>query len=204
VFLIFGILKRLLASAMSLVLLGLVGLAGYVFYNGNQIQLERTDAIVVMGASQFDGVPSPVFANRLDRAIDLHLLDVAPVIITVGGKQPGDRFTEASAGRSYLIDSGISKKVVTAIPTGDDTLSSIRAIAVYLNKNSMSSVTVVSDPSHVTRAKFILEKLGFTVYVAPTLDGPGSDFKIDYLGREVAGILQFFLMEQWGIDAAAR
>jgi uncharacterized SAM-binding protein YcdF (DUF218 family) len=179
-------------------------LAGWVHVNGRQIQLEPSDAIVVLGASQFDGDPSPVFANRLDRALEVSLLGVSDQIITVGGKQPGDRFTEASAGRDYLIDSGLKPKKIEAIPTGSDTVSSLQAVAVYLNKISAETVTVVSDPAHVTRSKIILEKLGFEVFLAPTLNGPGSEFKLEYQLREVAGILHFWLIDQWGIDATAR
>lgn len=198
------LIRRAISAVFSLILLGVVGLAGYVFYNGKQIDLSQTDAIVVLGASQFDGDPSPVFANRLDRALDVIMLDVAPVIITVGGKQPGDRFTEASAGRQYLIDSGLLPTQVHSIPTGTDTLSSLQAVAVYLEKIKAKNVTVVSDPTHVTRAKFILEALGFEVTLAPTLSGPGTGFELNNLIREVGGTLQFLALEQWGIDAPKR
>lgn len=203
-FLAFKLIRRLLSSALSFILLLLIMLAGWVHLNGRQIQLEPSDAIVVLGASQFDGDPSPVFANRLDRALEVSLLGVSDRIITVGGKQPGDRFTEASAGRDYLIDSGLKAKKIEAIPTGSDTVSSLQAVAVYLNKISAETVTVVSDPAHVTRSKIILEKLGFEVFLAPTLNGPGSEFKLEYQLREVAGILHFWLIDQWGIDATAR
>ncbi len=200
-FLGFKLVRRIFSAAFSLVLLSIFGLAGFVVYNGKQIDLTPTDAIVVLGASQFDGDPSPVFANRLDRALDVMLLEVAPVVITVGGKQPGDRFTEASAGRQYLIDSGLLPDQVRSIPTGSDTLTSLKAVAVFLNKIDAKKVTVVSDPAHVTRAKFILQSLGFEVTLAPTLNGPGTSFNLDYLVREVAGTLQFFAFEQWGINA---
>lgn len=203
-FLVAKLIRRLLSGGISFVLLLLLILAGWVQVNGRQIQLDESDAIVVLGASQFDGDPSPVFANRLDRALEVSLLGVSDRIVTVGGKQPGDRFTEASAGRDYLIDSGLRPKNIEAIPTGSDTISSLQAAAVYLNKISAASVTVVSDPAHVTRSKIILEKLGFEVFLAPTLNGPGVEFQLDYHMREVAGIVHFWLIDQWGINATAR
>lgn len=200
-FLLFKLLRRAVSSMVSLVLLAGLLLVGYVYYNAHQDQRLKTDAIVVLGASQFDGEPSPVFANRLDHALDLILRDVAPVIITVGGKQPGDRFTEASAGRNYLIDSGLLPEQVIAIPTGADTLESMTAVAVLLEKRGWTHITVVSDPSHVARIKIIAGNLDIISESSPTSIGPGSEITPEYVVREVGGILHFLILDRWGITA---
>lgn len=192
--------SRLLSSLVSLALLAVVGAAVFVIYESRQQQLTPTDAVVVLGAAQFDGEPSPVLANRLDHALQLVVVDkVAPVIITVGGKQPGDRFTEAGAGRRYLIASGIAPDRVVAITRGTDTLSSLRAVAKVARERAYDRVTLVSDPAHVARVKLIAERLGLKAYVAPTEEGPGSGLSVDYLIRETGGILQFLAVAQWDL-----
>jgi len=190
--------RRLIASSLSLVVLVGCVAAGLIVYNAYQDQRTHTDAIVVLGAAQFNGTPSPVFANRLDHAMDLILQDVAPVIITVGGKQPGDRYTEAGSGRAYLIDGGLTEKQVIAIPTGSDTLESLTAVAVLLHKNGWTSITVVSDPAHMARIKSISDALGFSTKTSPTSGGPGSELTIEYVARETAGLLHFWAIDQWG------
>lgn len=197
VFRLVGGLARLLSSLVSIILLAIIATAGYVVYQSKQQDTTTTDAIVVLGAAQYEGVPSPVLANRLDHALELAATGVAPIVITVGGKQPGDRFTEASAGREYLIDSGLLSDQVVAIPTGRDTLTSLQAVANYALKNNLHSVTVVSDPAHVARVKAIAERLGLYATISPTQSGPGSEVTPEYLIREVGGLLQFWLVGAW-------
>lgn len=200
-FLLFKLIRRAVSSLISLVLLAGLLLVGYVYYTAHQDQRTKTEAIVVLGASQFDGEPSPVFANRLDHALELTLQDVAPVIITVGGKQPGDRFTEASAGRNYLIDSGLLPEQVLAIPTGGDTLESMTAVAVLLKKKGWNHITVVSDSAHLARIKIIAGNLDIVSESSPTEIGPGSEITPEYVVREVGGILHFLVLDRWGVTA---
>ena len=190
---------RLVSSLISLILLAVVAAAGYVIYESRQQDDSPTQAIVVLGAAQFDGEPSPVLANRLDHALELATAEVAPLVLTVGGKRPGDRFTEASAGRNYLIDSGLLPDQVIAIPTGSDTFSSLEAVANYALKHDLHSLTIVSDPAHVARVKAIAERLGLYANVSPTASGPGSEVTPDYLVREVGGLLQFWLVRSWSL-----
>lgn len=194
-------IRRAIGSLVSLLILAGVILVGYLLYGAHQDQRTHTDAIVVLGASQFDGEPSPVFANRLDHALDLILHDVAPVIITVGGKQPGDRFTEASAGRNYLIDSGLLPDQVIAVPTGGDTLESMTAVQVLLKKRGWDHITVVSDPAHVARIKIIAGNLGIASESSPTKIGPGTEVTTDYVIREVGGILHFLVIDRWSVSS---
>lgn len=184
-------------SVVSLaVLAGLVA-AGYVVWQSRQSDNAPTDAIVVLGASQFNGKPSPVLANRLDRALSLYQDKVAPLVITVGGNQPGDQFTEAAAGQAYLVDHGVPAKDVIAVPYGSDTYNSLRAVSRQAKKRDLVSVTIVSDPAHVARAKLIAGHFGLEANVAPTQTGPGSEISVDYLLRETLGILDFEIVTRW-------
>lgn len=191
----------MISSVFSLLLLFGLATTGLVYFNANQDERTKTDVIVVLGAAQFNGEPSPVFANRLDHALELILLDVAPVIVTVGGKQPGDRFTEASAGRNYLIDSGLNPNQVIAIPTGSDTLESLTAVSVLLNKKKWHNVTLVSDPAHMARTQAIATHFGFAAFTSPTSGGPGSEMDLDYLVRETGGLLHFWVLDQWSTQS---
>ena len=105
-----------------------VGYNAYGVWSSSKYdQRDKTDAIIVLGAAQFDGQPSPVFSNRLDNAITLFNEEVSPIVITVGGKQLGDRFTEAEAGLNYL-NKNIKKSSIKAITDGKDTLESFQLI----------------------------------------------------------------------------
>src|SRR5690606_21622501 len=113
---------------------------------------DRAEAIVVLGAAQYDGRPSPVFAARLDLAHDLWEQGIAPTVVTIGSKQEGDRFTEAEAGGDYLEGLGVPASAITEIGVGGDTLQSLRAAAADLQSRGLSSVVLVTDPEHAHRS----------------------------------------------------
>jgi uncharacterized SAM-binding protein YcdF (DUF218 family) len=159
-----------------------------------------TDAIVVLGAAQLNGTPTPVFANRLDHARDLYESGVAPRIVTVGGKQPGDAFTEGEAGRDYLIEQGVPAEAITAIPVGDDTVNSLQAVASEMAGRGLTSATIVSDPTHMARSVAIADRLGVSAQPNPTSAGDGTNVTSEYVSRETLGYLYFALVEQWGVD----
>lgn len=156
-----------------------------------------SDAVVVLGAAQYDGTPSPVFAARLDHAAELLADGVAPAVVTIGGRQPGDRHTEADAGRNYLVARGVDAGSVTALGAGHDTVGSLRAVARYAKRQGWSSITVVSDPAHVARAGAVAERFGFGVRLSPTQDGPGSALTGHYVAREAVGLLLFETVQRW-------
>jgi uncharacterized SAM-binding protein YcdF (DUF218 family) len=171
--------RRLLRGAVAgtLVVGLLLGLwvasvAGRVWYVARQDDPRPVDAIVVLGASQYDGTPTSVFAARLDHAAALWTDGVAPVVITVGSKLPGDRFTEASAGRSYLLDQGVAARKVIAVPRGHDTWNSLRAVRQVMDDRGWDSVVLVSDPWHEFRAREMSERLGLVATTSPTRTGP--------------------------------
>jgi vancomycin permeability regulator SanA len=130
--------------------------------------IERLDAIVVLGAAQYDGEPSPVFAGRLDHAALLFEQARAERVLVLGGSQPGDRFTEAEAGASYLIDHGVPEASVVLVPTGHTTLESLRAAARVMRRESLSSAFLVSDPWHNARVERMAEDLGIEGHASAT------------------------------------
>ena len=109
--------------------MAVVGSAGRIWWVARHDDRPTSDAIVVLGASQFNGRPSPVLEARLDHALDLYNGDVAPVVVTVGGSRPGDRYTEGNAGRRWLVDHGVCAADAVAVEKGADTLDSLRAVA---------------------------------------------------------------------------
>ncbi len=119
-----------------------------------------TQALIVMGTAEYNGVPSPELAARLEAAETLYLDRVASYIVLVGGREPGDVYTEATAGRAFLIAHGIPATAILAVPIGNDTFDSLRAAANILIPEHITHVTVVSDPFHLYRCVLIADRLG--------------------------------------------
>jgi uncharacterized SAM-binding protein YcdF (DUF218 family) len=130
--------------------------------------VDRADAIIVLGAAQYDGEPSPVFRGRLDHAVLLWEQGRADHIVTVGGKRPGDRTTEAEAGRDYLVARGVPSASVIALPTGRTTFESLQAAADRLREDGDGSAFLVSDPWHNARIESMASDLGITGYASAT------------------------------------
>src|SRR3954447_10630969 len=131
-------------------------------------QARPVDAIVVMGAAQYDGRPSPQLEARLDHVVDLWNRGLAPLIVVTGGNQPGDRFTEAGASARYLVDHGVDPDAIAEEDSGHSSWESLRSVADILHGRGARSVLLVSDPFHSLRIRLIAEELGFTAYVSPT------------------------------------
>ncbi len=196
--------SRFVGLLVALMLLGVLAAvllplwAGWrVISDGNVDDRRATDAIVVLGAAQYNGKPSPVFSSRLDHAKVLYQQSVAPRIVTVGGKQPGDRFTEASAGLRYLNRKGIPAADISAVAVGHDTKQSLTAVARMAKREGWNNVTLVSDPAHMARVEAIAQRLGFQTHLSPTRDGDGTTLTAGYVSRETAGLLAFQVVQQW-------
>lgn len=132
----------------------------------------RTQAIVVLGAAQYDGVPSPVLASRLDHAFELYEEGVADTIVVTGGGQEGDRFTEASAGARYLHELGVPDDAILRETTGRSSWESLAASARFLSERGIDEVTLVSDPFHAKRIDSIAAEVGLDGHVSPTSGSP--------------------------------
>jgi uncharacterized SAM-binding protein YcdF (DUF218 family) len=133
-------------------------------------QAHPADAIVVFGAAEYAGRPSPVYRARLDHAFDLFQSQIAPVVITTGGAADDPSFSEGGVGHDYLMHRGIPEKSLIAETQGSDTASSAERVAVILRANRMRSCVAVSDAYHVFRIRKLLEHEGVQVYVAPRPD----------------------------------
>jgi len=130
------------------------------------------DAIIVLGAAQFDGRPSRILAARLDHAIDLYRRGIAPVIVVTGGKQPGDRFTEASASATYLHDHHVPESAILRETNGRTSWQSLAAAARFLKQRHLDSVVLVSDPYHSARIEDLAHEVGLKAVTSPTRTSP--------------------------------
>jgi uncharacterized SAM-binding protein YcdF (DUF218 family) len=130
-------------------------------------ELHPADAIVVFGAAEYAGHPSPVLRARLDHAYDLFVRKLAPVVITTGGAGSDPSFSEGGVGRDYLMHRGIPERNLIAETLGSDTAQSAERVGVIMRANGMHSCLAVSDEYHVFRIKELLQHEGIGVYVAP-------------------------------------
>lgn len=128
------------------------------------------DAIVVMGAAQYDGVPSALLEARLENALTMFKQNRAPLIAVTGGKQVGDRFTEAATSRRWLIDRGVPASKIVSETNGSSTWESLRNIAPVLHTKNVNSVIVSTSRWHVQRTVLSLRELGFRA-IAAGIDG---------------------------------
>lgn len=158
---------------------GMVGMAALyyvvtfaqVVHTGGAHGAGPSDAIIVMGAAQYDGRPSPQLAARLDHVAALWNDGVAPLIVVTGGNQPGDRFTEAEASSRYLRDLGVPADAIVEVGEGSTTYDSVAAAAPVMDGLDVGTVALVTDPFHALRSRLIVESFGFDVDVATTPDG---------------------------------
>lgn len=126
------------------------------------------DAIIVLGAAQYDGEPSPVLARRLEHAAELYAADIAPLVVVTGGRQPGDRFTEAEASANYLAGLGVPGGAIEREVQGENSWESLAAAARFLRRDfGITSVVLVSDPYHAMRIDGIAHELGLDAVVSP-------------------------------------
>jgi uncharacterized SAM-binding protein YcdF (DUF218 family) len=136
---------------------------GTIWFAGNYDNGKSADAIVVMGAAQYDGQPSPLLESRLSKALSLWQDKRAPVIALTGGKRDGDRFTESEAGRSWLMNAGVPGDAILMESIGQSTWQSVEALAPVLKSASVTRVLVVSSDWHIGRSAASLEDVGISV-----------------------------------------
>ena len=178
-----------------IVILAAVVAAGVLLYITAQIMREadvdearRADAIVVFGAAEYVGHPSPVYRARLDHAYDLFERGLASVIITTGGAGKDPHYSEGQVGRDYLETRGVPDVNLIAETQGDNTDESTQRVAVIMRTNGMHSALLVSDAYHLYRAKKMMAHEGVQVYVSPR---PGSVPKTAF-GRWMAALRESF------------
>jgi len=185
------LLRRFLAGSILVVLLVVGGTAGRVWWVARQDAHPRSDAIVVLGASQFDGKPSTVFRARLLHAKVLFDRGVAPRVVTLGGGAPGDRYTEGEAGARFLRERGVE---AVAVGEGRNTLQSLQALQVEFRARGWTTAVLVTDPWHELRSRRMADDLGIRATTSPTRAGPAvrdRATELRYVARETAAYLYY-------------
>ena len=181
-----------------------------VWWVGKSDQARAVDAIVVLGVAQYDGRPSPQLQARLDHALALWQEGLTPLVITTGGNQLGDRFTEAEASANYLIEGAIEGSLVVAVPaesivqenSGSTTRESLIAVRNIMQDRGLHSVLIVTDPYHSLRSRLIAQDLGLVAYISPTRTSPlrgasaVSRHVREALGVAVAHLIGFANLER--------
>ena len=174
--------------------------ATHVWMHARGDDRSPADTIFVLGAAQYNGVPSKWFAARLDHAAELYRDGVAPTIVTVGGNKIGDAYTEAISGKNYLEDKyGIPDSAIVAIETGTDTLTSAQAFGRQADTYGWSSSVVVSDGNHSLRSTKMVEDQGFDAWSSPTRTGPSLGTRTEQFKtiiRETGGLLFYEVAEK--------
>jgi uncharacterized SAM-binding protein YcdF (DUF218 family) len=131
-------------------------------------RVDHADAIIVLGAAQYGGDPSPIFQGRLDHAALLYQKGFSERVLVLGAGQPGDQFTEAEAGAGYLVASGLPPDSVAISPRGSTTFESLSAAAEVMREQGWTSAFLVSDPWHNLRIRRMARDLGIDGYVSAT------------------------------------
>ncbi len=197
-------MKRLkwIALGLGVVLIGYPAWLGFqIWQQSHRDEIQRADAIVVLGAAQYDGDPSPVFEARLNHAAYLFNTDVSDTIIVTGGKQRGDRFTESEAGKAYLSDEEeIPESNILEEDEGTTTLESLEAVREMAADEDIETVLFVSDPLHSERIKRMADDLGFEESYA----SPASYLELDRsrltkakeLVREIGSLIAYELLDR--------
>ncbi|HEY2812023.1 MAG TPA: YdcF family protein [Acidimicrobiales bacterium] len=147
-----------------------------VWHAARQDDAQSAQAIIVLGAAQFDGRPSNVLQARLDHAADLYERKLAPLIVVTGGSQPGDRFTEAAASAKYLEGKGVPAADIELETTSTNSRDELAAAARFLHKQGINDVLLVSDGFHAYRIDAIAGEVGLDAHVSPTPTSPVKGF----------------------------
>jgi uncharacterized SAM-binding protein YcdF (DUF218 family) len=188
-------IRRDVLVLLAVAALGLTATAAYtvveIVRQGDRDEARAADAIVVLGAAQYDGVASAVFAARLDHAVKLYQQGIAKVLIVTGGKLPGDRFTEAATARKYAMEHGVPARAILAEDRGRNTLESMEAVGAILRAHGLASAVFVSDRTHMLRVLRMATDQGVHAWGSPTPDSP-SDLdparKSQAILHELAGL----------------
>jgi uncharacterized SAM-binding protein YcdF (DUF218 family) len=180
--------RRLIKIAVVVLLIGAAFGGAAIFSIAGEIRRQSTvdearpaDVIVVLGAAEYRGRPSPVLEARLNHALFLYLQRMAPRILTTGGRGGDPVFTEAEVGRAYLSKRGVPSEAILVESEGESTVHSIAAAAEIMRRLNLTSCIVVSDGYHIYRVKKMLESGGMSVYGSPRPAEPRDDWRDKWL-----------------------
>ncbi|HET6816218.1 MAG TPA: YdcF family protein [Mycobacteriales bacterium] len=197
---------RVFFGLIGLIALLLLYVAGHIWLVARQDSHPRSDAIVVLGASQYNGRPSAVFAARLAHAVTLYDDHVAPRIVTLGGGLPGDRTTEAQAGQDYLVAHGVPANAILPLRVGNDTLQSVEALKAAFGRHHWHSAVLVTDPWHCLRARTMARDQGIDAQTSPERDGPlfsSRGTEIRYIARETLAYVYYKIFGNDSVHSTA-
>jgi len=135
-------------------------------------EVTPAEALVIFGAAEYNGAPSPVLKARLDHALDLEQRGLAPLVITTGGSGGDRQYTEAGVGRDYLIQQGVAEDKILADTRSQTTYESVKAVTLLLRQRQKHTCIAVSDGFHLYRIKLMFRSLGITAYASPAPDSP--------------------------------
>lgn len=179
---------------------GAILLAGYmavrISAQGDRDEQQPADAIVVLGAAQFNGTPGGVFEARLQHAVDLYKAGIAPYFVVTGGKLPADRTTEAATARTWAIAHGVPASAIIGEHVGRNTLESMEGVAAIFLEHGLRSAVFVSDETHMLRVLRMASDQGIVAWGSPTRTSP-SDLEAvrrqKAMLHEMAGLVAYYL-----------
>jgi uncharacterized SAM-binding protein YcdF (DUF218 family) len=163
---------RLTATIVCVLVIAWVVSIAFVERVGRRDQAQKADAIVVLGAAQYVGRPSPVLRARVDHAVSLWKRGLAPTLILTGGIGVGDTTSEAAVARKYAMSRGVPDRVIVLEINGRTTSESMRAVARIMGNREQKSVILVSDPFHMLRLSILARRHGLEPYTSPTQTSP--------------------------------
>lgn len=192
----FRVCRRVLLGTLLIGALVVGGTAFRVWQVARTDDRHHADIAVVLGAAQYGGTPSDVLEARLQHAHRLYQQGVVDRVVTVGGRRAGDVYTEAEAGRMWLVENGVPESDVVAVGEGSDTLGSLQAVARVAHRAGWRTAVIVSDPWHSLRCRTMARDAGLLAWASPTRRGPivqTRSTQIHYILRETAALLHYRL-----------
>lgn len=181
-----------IAAVLTLIAVVVLGLMAAIYAEARGDEARPVDAIIVLGAAQYNGRPTDVFESRLQHGLDLYNRGLAPVIIVTGGKQNGDTYTEAETGEQWLLNRGVPQSAILMENQGRDTWENIDGAHKAAEGRNIKSVLIVSDGFHLFRAKRMAEAVGFDAYTSPAPNSPirpWSGVEFSYVIRETVAVI---------------
>jgi uncharacterized SAM-binding protein YcdF (DUF218 family) len=194
-----GPLSRLALGAVVAALLVIAWVTFRVWDVGNRDDTRKADAIVVLGAAQYNGRPSAILKARLDHAIELFAAGRARYFVVTGGKAQGDRTTEAASARAYALAKGVPAAAILVEDKGRTTLESMRGVATLLHAEDLRTALCVSDRTHMLRVLRIARDVGVEAFGSPTTTSPAdADFpsRAEATIHELGGLTLYFISGQ--------
>ena len=183
-----------LLAALVAVVLAEISLYKTIRRQANDDQARPTGAIVVFGAAEYNGRPSPVYKARLDHTFYLEEHGFAPLVITTGGSGGDRHFTEGGVGRDYLIQQGMAQRKIIAETHSDTTFQTVKAVTQILRSRGISNCVAVSDGFHLYRIRRLFSSFGITAYTSPA---PASPIESEPFARALYSLRELLILNLW-------